>query len=230
MRKNIQHPTSNIQRPTRVRFGLMGCSLLDVGCWMLPAILFLLAALSLHAQTNASDTNALPALLPPYGELPPTFWEQHGVAVSFFGMGIIALAALGIWLIFRPKPTLIIPPEVQACEALENLRQQPEDGAMLSRVSQVVRNYFIAAFQLVPGELTTTEFSREISHSEKVGAELSTAAANFLRDCDDRKFPAVAALAKLDAANQALKLIERAEQRRAQLRQLAETQTPLSRA
>jgi hypothetical protein len=119
---------------------------------------------------------------------------------------------------------------VQAREALENLRQQPEDGAMLSRVSQVVRNYFIAVFQLVPGELTTTEFSREISCSEKVGVELSTAAANFLRDCDDRKFPAATALAKLDAANQALKLIERAEQRRAQLHQPAENPAPGLRA
>jgi hypothetical protein len=230
MIKNIQHPASNIQHPTRTCFGLIGCSLFDVGCWMFPAIFFLLAAQPLHAQTNASDTNALPALLPPYGELPPTFWEQHGVAVSFFGIGIFALAALGIWLIFRPKAIIIIPPEMQAREALENLRQQPEDGAMLSRVSQVVRNYFIAAFQLVPGELTTTEFSRELSRSEKVGAELSTAAANFLRDCDGRKFSAATALTKLDAANQALKLIEQAEQRRAQLRQLAETQTPLSRA
>jgi hypothetical protein len=31
----------------------------------------------------AADTNAL-TLIPPYGELPPTFWEQHGlVMVSF---------------------------------------------------------------------------------------------------------------------------------------------------
>jgi hypothetical protein len=184
----------------------------------------------LFAQTNAESTNSPLKLLPPYGELPPTFWEQHGVAVSFFGIGIIALAALGIWLIFRPKPRIIIPPEMQAREALGNLQQQPEDGAILSRVSQVVRNYFIAAFQLVPGELTTTEFSREISRSEKVGAELSTAAANFLRDCDDRKFSTTAAPAKLGAANQALKLIERAEQRRAQLHQPAENPPPGLRA
>ena len=191
---------------------------------MFPAILFLLAALPLHAQTNASDTNALRALLPPYGELPPTFWEQHTVSVVVAGIGIIAPMAFGLWLIFRPKPTIIIPAEVQAREALENLRQQPEDGAILSRVSQVVRNYFIAVFQLAPGELTTAEFSREVSGNEKIGAELSTAAAKFLCDCDDRKFSKTAGSTRLDAANRALNLIEQTERRQAELRQLAETQ------
>ena len=101
---------------------------------------------------------------------------------------------------------------------------------MLSRVSQVVRHYFSAAFQLSPGELTTTEFCREISGNEKIGAELSAAAANFLRESDARKFSATAAPAKLDAANQALNLVEQAEQRRAQLRQSAQSQSQGPRA
>ena len=62
-------------------------------------------------------------LLPPYGELPPTFWEQHGTVLMLAGLGIIALAAFGLWLIFRPRPKLIIPPEVQARQALEMLRR-----------------------------------------------------------------------------------------------------------
>jgi hypothetical protein len=194
------------------------------------AILFLLTAFPLHGQTNASPTNTLSELLPPYGEMPPTFTEQHGTSIAVGGLGIIALAAFGGWLIFHPQPKIIIPPEVQARELLESLRQQPEDGVVLSRVSQVLRNYFITAFQLAPGELTTTEFCREISGNGKIRSELSTATADFLRDCDARKFSTEASSAKLDAANRALNLVEQAEQRRAQLRQLAETQTQSRRA
>ena len=74
------------------------------------------------------------------------------------GLGIIALVAFGLWLIFRPKPRIIIPPELQARQALEMLRERPEDGEVLSHVSQVLQNYFMVAFKLAPGELTTTEF------------------------------------------------------------------------
>jgi hypothetical protein len=178
----------------------------------------------LLAQTNSETTNAPLKLLPPYGELPPTFWEQNATQISFAGLGVVAFLICFLWLVFRPKPKIIVPPEVRAREALEHLRLQPEDGAVLSRVSQVVRNYFSAAFQLSLGELTTTEFIREISGNEKIGAELSTATANFLRECDNHKFSATAGSEKIDAANRALNLIEQAEQRRVQLRQISETQ------
>jgi hypothetical protein len=184
----------------------------------------------LFAQTNSESTNAPLKLLPPYGELPPTFWEQNAPAISFAGLGAVALVAFVLWLIFRTKPKIIIPPEVQAREALQKLRAQPEDGAVLSRVSQVLRNYFCAAFHLSPGELTTTEFCREISGSERVGAELSNAAADFLRESDARKFSTTAGATKFNAVNRAQMLVEQAEQRRAQLRQSAETQSKTSRA
>jgi hypothetical protein len=187
--------------------------------------LTIVSALPLHGQTNAAATNTLASLLPPYGELPPTFWEQHATSVLVGGFGITALVTFGLWLFFRPQPKIIIPPEDQARQALEILRRQPEDGAVLSRISQVMRHYFIAAFQLAPGELTTAEFSRALSSREQIGAELSVAMISLLRDCDERKFSTTTALVPLHAADQALQLITRAEQRRAQLRQTAATQT-----
>jgi hypothetical protein len=231
MKSNIQHSTFNIQRRRSARLVLIGRWKLNVQCSMFPlAVLFLLATFSLRGQTNVSETNAPLKLLPPYDELPPTFWEQHGTSSVLAGLGIVALLAFGGWLILRPKPRIVVPPEVEAREALENLRRQPEDGAVLSRVSEVVRNYFITAFQLAPGEFTTTEFSRILSSQEQIGAELSALAADFLCDCDVRKFSTTAGLAKLAAANRALNLVEQAEQRRAQIRQLAETQTQAPRA
>jgi hypothetical protein len=257
MKKNIQHPTRARVRSaliwsarTSPRFGT-GRHVAQLksgdtsphskfrhgahgglgGCWMFPlAILFLFSALPLHGQTNLSATNAPLELLPPYGELPPTFWEQNSTVVSFAGIGVVALLAFFLWLLFHPKPKTIIPPEVQARAALENLRQQPEDGAVLSRVSEIVRHYFRAAFQLSPGELTTTEFCREISGNEKIGTELSTTTADFLRDCDNRKFSATAGAGKIYAANRALNLVEQAERRRAQLREISEAQINKPRA
>jgi hypothetical protein len=207
------------------------CNLVSFARRMSPlAAVFLVATSPLYGQTNSETTNAPLKLLPPYGELPPTFLEQHGTAIAFAGLGTIALAALGGWLIFRPKPKIIVPPEVEARQQLEWLRQRPEDGVVLSRVSQVMRSYFIAAFQLTKGEFTTAEFCREISGNEKISAELAMAAADFLRDCDREKFSSQTGPAKLAAANRALNLVEQAEQRRAQLRQLAETQTEGRRA
>ena len=212
MKMNIQHSTFNIQRRRIARFVQIGRWKLNVECSMfLLAILFFRAAFPLHGQTNAAATNTLSALLPPYGELPPTFWEQHGTSVVIAGLAMIALAAFGVWLVFRPKPKIIIPPEVQARHALEILRHQPEDGTVLSRVSQVVRNYFIAAFQLAPGELTTAEFSRALSGHEQIGAENARSVSDFLHECDAKKFSASPAVLPLNAAGRALELIACAE-------------------
>jgi hypothetical protein len=231
MKSNIQRSTFNIQRRRITRFALIGRWKLNVQCSMFPlAILFLFAAFPLHGQPNVSETNGPLKLLPPYDELPPTFWEQHATSVVTAGLGVIVLMACSLWLAFRPRQKIIIPPDVQAREALKKLSQEPEDGAVLSRVSQVLRNYFMNAFQLTPGEFTTTEFSRIISSQEQIGAELSSATADFLRDCDARKFSTSAGSAKLDAANRALNLVEQAERRRVQFRQLAETQTQGRRA
>jgi hypothetical protein len=131
-------------------------------------------------------------------------------------LGVLSLALVGAvaWLLTRPKPPVVVPPEVQARQALELLRQQPEDGALLSCISQILRRYVIAAFELPPGELTTTEFCRAIAGHGQIGSELSTALSEFLRQCDQRKFSPSAPAPPLGAAAQALKLIDQAQTRR----------------
>ena len=183
---------------------------------------------ALFAQTNATEVPL--KLTPPYAELPPTFWEQDATAISLVGLAAVVLLGFAWRQLFRPKPETIIPPEVAAREALQPLSSQPEDGAVLSCVSQALRHYFIAAFQLAGDELTPTEFNREMARSEKISPELSAATAEFLRECDARKFSSTTGSEKLAAAKRALNLVEQAEQRRAQLRQLAETPTPGPRA
>jgi hypothetical protein len=186
----------------------------------LPLGLSLLAAPPMFAAaTNNPALDEIPPLRPPHAELPPTFWEQHGLSVVLFGALWLVLVCAAVWFLFRRKPPAVMPPEVEAVQALEPLRQQAEDGVVLSRVSQILRRYVAAAFHLPPGELTTTDFSRAIARQGQVGPELSAALTEFLRQCDQRKFSPPAPAPPLSAAAQALKLIEQAQARRAALAQ-----------
>jgi len=184
-------------------------------------LLSLTPSLALAAATNAIDPDAIPPLRPPQAEIPPTFWEQHGLWVVIVGILLLALSCVAAWFLTRPKPPVVVPPEVQARQALEPLRQQPEDGALLSRVSQILRHYVAAAFGLPPGELTTAEFCRAIDGHTPIGPELSDAFSKFLRLCDQDKFAPPAPVPPLGAVAQALKLIDQAQTRRFDLAQFA---------
>jgi len=170
----------------------------------------------------------IPPLRPPHAEIPPTFWEQYGLLVIVFGVLVLGLVCAAAWFLTRPKPPMIVPPEVQARQALETLRRQPEDGALLSRVSQILRRYVAAAFDLPPGELTTAEFCRAIAGHGQIGPELSAALSEFLRQCDQRKFAPSAPAAPFGAVAQALKLVDQAQARRSALVQPAAQPTQSS--
>ena len=169
---------------------------------------------SAPAATNSDVSEPIPKLRPPLPEIPPTFWEQHGLLVSCAASALVLVGAFAGWRLTRPKPPVFVPPIQQAKSELEPLRDQPETGALLSRVSQVVRHYFIAAFQLPPGELTTAEFCQAISSVDKLDPELASGVAGFLRQCDERKFAPAPARPPLGAVTQAATIMEQAESRR----------------
>jgi len=182
---------------------------------MLLALFLLLAVRPVFAAvTNSSDADAIPPLRPPHAEIPPTLWEQYGLWVIVFGVLLLALVCAAVWFLTRPKAPVILPAHVQARQALEPLSRLPEDGVLLSRVSQVLRHYVAAAFDLPPGELTTAEFCRVIRGHAQIGEDLSAALADFLHLCDHDKFAQPAPVPPLGAAMRALKLIDRAEARR----------------
>lgn len=209
---NIPQSTSNIQHPTAPCQACIGSSTLNVRRWMF--LLFLCCiTVTADTQPGSTDTNTL-KLLPPHGELPPTFWEQYGTLLLASGFVLLLLAAIAAWLILRPKPKPIVPPQTQARRALEALRRREEDGQCLSEISQILRNYFVAAFQLSGGELTTTEFRRAISENEKIGEDLAASVVEFLRECDERKFSPAKSSVPMGAVDRGLKFIESAEARR----------------
>jgi hypothetical protein len=162
------------------------------------------------AVAKAADTNALPALAPAYGEMPPTFWEQHGTLVIIGGFAFVIFSMLILWKLFQPKPTVILPPEILARGALAKLTGRPEDGKLSSEVSQILRRYVIAAFHFPAAEMTTAEFCAALADNEKIGAELAESISSFLRECDERKFSPTKS-APLDAADRALELVALSE-------------------
>ena len=188
------------------------------------------AASSLVAQTNV-PIEEIPPLLPPRGELPPSFSEQYGLWLVLGGVFLLAAVAAAIWFLTRPKPARMIPPAIEARAYLEALCQRTEDGSVLMRVSQVLRHYLAAAFEMPQEELTTTEFCQALSRVEQVGPNLSSDVARFLKQCDIRKFapaPASLNIPKVEAVPQAFKLIDEAEVRLAQIREAAVVAPPIT--
>ena len=201
---------------TRTRFSflipLLSSFFISGGC------LQLLAESSPQAPTN-SPPPQIPDLRPPRAEIPPTVWEQRGGLLIATTIVVALIVLLVVLFILRRRPPAVIPPEIQARRDLAPLVKEPETGARLSRVSQILRRYLTHAFSLPAEELTTTEFCAMIGGHASFGAELSNLLCDFLRRCDERKFSPATISEPLGAASQALNLVQQCENRRAQLRQ-----------
>lgn len=191
--------------------------------------LLLFGAFLLRAWASDPDTgdpNKIPPLRPPRPEIPPDFWETHrGMLMAAVFLGAMALTFL-IWWLRRPRPAIVVPPEVQARQSLASLRSQPESGVLLSRVSQTVRRYVSTVFEISPGELTTTDLVRGMAGRDDIGPALAARISEFLQQCDQRKFaPQISSNSPaMGAVDLAENLIESTEVRRAELRAAAADQ------
>lgn len=165
------------------------------------------------------EDNALPKLAPPYGEIPPTFWQQHHTCLIVAGLVFLTLVVFILKWVLHPAKPVILPPVVIARQALAQLQNQPEERQVLSAVSQILRRYAAETFNLPNGELTTTELCDSIAGNERLGAELTGVFASFLRECDVRKFSPAQVSPPLDAVGRALRLVDLAETRRLSLKQ-----------
>ena len=204
-----------------LRFSVFGFRISDFHFRLSFCALALLAAQTpLLATSERPAPDTIPPLRPPLGEIPPTFLEQHSLLVIFLGVLLLALLGVVVWWLSRPRPAAVVRPETQARQALEPLREQPEDGAVLSRISQILRRYVGAAIGLPQGELTTADFCRTIADNGRLGPELSGTLGDFLQKCDEHKFAPPVPRPALGAVACALKIIEVAEVRCAQSRQI----------
>jgi hypothetical protein len=171
----------------------------------------------LPLAASAADTNALPALAPAYGELPPTFWEQHQTAIVIAGFAFLALVFLLVKTMLRPESPKTLPPKTIAQQALARVQGRPEDGNILSEVSQILRRYVSATFGLPATEMTTAEYCDALATHDKIGAELAQMISSFLRVCDKDKFSPKIIAPPINAVDRARELIARSEARLAQL-------------
>jgi hypothetical protein len=176
------------------------------------------------AQPSQRLANDIPPLAPPLPEMQSTFWERHPV-LKFALPGLAAGLALGLWWLWvsrKRTPPQLPDPAFQARAALTALQSRPEDGATLVEVSKILRVYLINRFWLRPEEMTTREFCAALAGNAQIGLELSSNLAEFLRDCDERKFSPAGNTTPLSAASRALVLVEQVEARRAAIRHVGE--------
>jgi hypothetical protein len=178
---------------------------------------YLSSILFLPLAVIAADTNALSALAPAYGEIPPTFWEQHETAIIIGSLALPAFAVLFVMLMLRQESKVILPPAVVARLALEKLQGLPEDGKILSEASHILRQYFGAAFGLPSAEMTTAEFCAALAAHDHIRGELAQSVANLLSVCDKDKFSPKIIAPPINAVNRVRELISRSETRLAQL-------------
>ena len=167
--------------------------------------------LFLPFAVSAVDTNALLSLAPAYPKILPTFWEQHDAEILVGGIIFLAMAAIALWLMFKPRPQEVLPPEVVARHALARLHGRVEDDKVLSEVSQILRRYVGAKCGFDGGTMTTNEFSATVTAEMKIGSRLANALARFLQVCDRDKFIARNEAPPLNAVSRALELIAQIE-------------------
>jgi hypothetical protein len=165
-------------------------------------------------SSPAPSSDALPPLQPPHAELPPAFWQQHGWIVVTLDVLLLLLLVLLILWARRSLPAVIVPPAVRVRRDLEALRDQPEDGVLLMKVSGILRRYVTFACGLPPGELTSAELCRVVAIRPLFSPDLAAAIADFFCQCDERKFSADPPTSALGAVATALALVEKIEQRR----------------
>src|SRR5262249_52431622 len=175
---------------------------LGLGLWVSCVIIYVFTLIAaLAAATNDGPELPSSSLRPPRGEISASFWEQYGLWVVLGAVLALGTFAALIWLLVRPRPPVPIPPAVQAREELEPLKQKPEEGFLLSDISQILRHYLAAVFPLPSGELTTTDLSRSIVQDQQIGPELGSEVIEFLRACDLRKFAPAPPATPLDAVS-----------------------------
>jgi hypothetical protein len=175
----------------------------------------------------AQGGEELPQLRPIRTEIPPTYWEREGKALTLHLTEVVAWLGFAAWLLSRPQPKAEEPIEVVTRRELEQLRTQADASAGLSGVARVLRRYFIAAFNLPPGEHTTEEFCRLLAGTEAVGCALAERTTTFLRRCDATRFAAASGHVHGVIA-EAFALIASGESRRQELRDAARTPTTSS--
>jgi hypothetical protein len=167
--------------------------------------------------TNAAPEE-IPPLEPALPEVPPGFWERHGMLIAVLLFIFLIAVGASIWLLKRKRTIPPEPPATTARQQLSRLRKAPADARLLSTVSNVLKRYLANAFDLPKAEMTTGEFCRALAGQSRLGTELSSRATALLRSWDEQKFSATPPAWTEKPVEQANEMVDLGEARLAQLR------------
>jgi hypothetical protein len=176
-----------------------------------------LLCLAMIANRAFGAADEIPPLRPARAEFHPSFWEQHGLWLITAVIIIAGAAAFWRMRLRQPTPIPVTPPEEIARRALQPLQSRAEDAALVTEVSQIMRQYVTSAFDLLADELTTGELIKSLQSQRQIGPELTNAIGNFLRQCDERKFAPSSPAVPLGAVTTALQLVAKVETHRGQI-------------
>jgi hypothetical protein len=166
-------------------------------------------ATTLAAQTN-EDEIPIPPLHPAHGELQPTFWEQNGMSVMLVaGISLIVLVVIVALLVKLLGTRRVEDPLVTVRRGLAALKSRPENAALVTEVSRLLRNYFRQTFGLSSDGLTTAELRDALSADIRIQPDLRAAIMDFLKRCDEFKFAPAPPARPLNALERAEELVKK---------------------
>jgi hypothetical protein len=137
---------------------------------------------------ESPEADPIPPLRPPHPAIGPDFWDLHRGEVYLGAAAFLALVVLCFWWFRRARLPEIVSPALAAQQSLTALRGQPEEPALLSRVSQVLKYYLVGALKLPRAEMTTREVVAVIEAAPVLGAATAHDFIEFFRQSDFRKF------------------------------------------
>ena len=113
-----------------------------------------------------------------------------GVTVAAVLITCLFLTALIVWLKIRKAKVVIIPPWDTANAGLNEVSEllPMNESKFFVMVSDIIRAYIEAIYQLPATESTTKEFLIKLQNSERLGDEVKKILSNFLKEADMVKF------------------------------------------
>jgi len=131
----------------------------------------------------------IPDLRPVEELLPPTFWEQHRVAILGGALVGTAVFTVVFWWLRGARPAVVASPAAIARAALQKLEPGPDNGFLAGLVLKVLREYLAAVIPaLLRRELTVDEMIPPLQRETSLSRELKDEIAALLRQCEQRQF------------------------------------------
>lgn len=159
-------------------------------------------------------TGAAP-LQPPRDIARTGYWQANGYWLLPLGAALVlVVAALGFVFYRRSRRPVVLSPQLLALQGIDAATAHSDDKLFAIYVSDAVRTYLEARFQLRAPEQTTEEFLQEVRHGSRLPQPSVQPLAHLLELCDLAKFArqGLSAAQRSELAESARQLVQSLEQ------------------